>query len=108
MVDPLWCVPELFGRPICENKIAKKLKTGHLQNLSTLKKPTIWCTLQYSNSLVSLLYYTLQYSNSLVSLLYYTLQYSNSLVSLLYYTLQYSNSLVSLLFYTLQYSNSLV
>ena len=30
----------------------------------------VTAALQYSNSLVSLLYYTLQYSNSLVSLLY--------------------------------------
>ena len=27
---------------IHENKIMKKLKIGYLQNLSTLKKPTIW------------------------------------------------------------------
>ena len=35
-------VPELFGRPIHENKIMKKLKISHLWNLSTSKKSTMW------------------------------------------------------------------
>ena len=35
-----------FGRPIRENKIAKKTKTSHLRNLSSSKKPTIpYCSM---------------------------------------------------------------
>ena len=37
----------VFGRPICENKIAKKLKINYSRNLSTSKKPTIWYSIKY-------------------------------------------------------------
>ena len=50
MVDTLWCVPELFGRPIRENKIAENWPFAEFKHLEETNY------MLYIISLVSLLY----------------------------------------------------